>query len=584
MFRYFLMFFVIVTTACSGNSLSVEQRAALNVFIETLLKNTETGYVILKEKPACIVGYFYTDPLPVDSETHKQCTALRAGVQIWKNLSDFSSDTILHTCENPDPLLPRYSHILVINKPLFHKVVNENLSLFQYVLGPKTTSQSLLKAVLSNKQTFYSLLKGNKVLIGIILGYGKQNSLYVSRKEFIQDALEENTPPFLPNNQINKEFSHEFLPFDPSFDFSSISQEFNFLQNQTTTSSPQLISESPQFIFGWVDSENTKKRLHKLEESQRIINKSLLSFTSLDHILSKLGKKSCIKESTEPDSFAPSDINELLARNIWEAQQKYDSDYFHYFLEGMKKMEIHGKMDRLAGFPEYRRTVLKAKSNLQEADQLFEKLKLDSRFYTLIPSQLCYRVIKTGSEETTCEGNYLSVSYNIFNPEDLCIATQTNVQINLKNTIPAFATAVKGMRIDETREIFIHPVLAYGFDTSLEKCIYLRAVVQLHNTYNNQKFDPVINAINLDFIKDSDYLTTIENNYKNAIISRAVKIALRLKESDTVDLSQVIKHLQHFHENRETPPPILTQRERDLLNQVYWNIYFLSKSFSIGKA
>ena len=59
------------------------------------------------------------------------------------------------------------------------------------------TAQDLSKKILDDDQTYYSLLKKDKVLIGNILGFGMQNSLYGSRIENIQEAIdEESSPPF----------------------------------------------------------------------------------------------------------------------------------------------------------------------------------------------------------------------------------------------------------------------------------------------------------------------------------------------------------------------------------------------------
>ncbi|MDP1834893.1 MAG: FKBP-type peptidyl-prolyl cis-trans isomerase [Chlamydiales bacterium] len=578
MLRYFITCFLIVRTACFGqiHDLSVEQETVLSTFVKTLLKDSEAGYVVLGQKPVCVEAYFSKDPLPVNSSAHKQSTALRAGAKIWKDLADSPSDTIIHVCDKEDPQLPRYIHLLVINKPLFYKVVDENLPLFQYVLGPAVTSQTLLDELLSNHQTIYSLLKGNKVLIGIVLGYGPQNSLYVGRKENIQEAMEEEVPPFLANTLVKQEFNQEFLPFSPTFGFTSVADEINNFEQQTTTSSPKLITESPQFIFGWVkNSENSKKIISQLEASQDVINRSLLYSSSLEQTLQQFGKKKHTSKKTTPNSAAISeDIDELMARAIWEVVQDYDSDYFPYVVEGMQTMKYQGKVDRLARFPDYRRTFLQAKANLQEADRLFVRLNQDTSFVSSIPSKVAFRTLKNGHGETKCQGCYVSLSYSIFSPLDQVLATEKNVMVNLKNTIPGFAAGIKGMRIGETREVHIHPSLAYGFDTSLDKCISLRAVVQLHDIKDNSEFDLKVSQLDLDFINSDDQLKTVENNYKNAIIERSVDLARYLKKSDKLNLSKIIKHLRSLHDSGDVKYPLLTEEQRNLVNQVHWDIYF----------
>lgn len=583
MIRYLFIYFLIIRGACFGqiHDLSVEQKAVLTVFVETLLKDTEAGYVILNQKPVCGEAYFSRDPLPVNSDAHKQSTAFRAGARVWKELVDSPSDTIIHICENEDPQLPRYIHLLVINISLFHQVVNENLSLFQYVLGPAVSSQSLLDALLSNQQTLYSLLKGDKVLIGIVLGYGKQNALYISRMENIQEAMDEDTPPFLPNVLTQLESNQEYLPFAPTFGFKSVTAEMNCIETQTTTSSPKLITKSPQFIFGWIkDSKSSQEIISGLEASQDLINASFLSPLTLDQVLQKFGKKNYTSGKGSDVAIIPSDINELMARAIWEVAQEYDAEYFPYFLAGMETLEYQGQADRLARFPDYRRTFLEARANLKEADLLFEKLHLNPSFNILIPSKLCYRITKNGIGEIKGDGSHLSLSYSIFSPRDLCLATEKNIRVNLKNTIPGFVAGIKGMQIGETREIYIHPSLAYGFNTSLDKCIFLRAVVQLHDIHDNREFDLNMSQYDLDFIKSNDHLRAVESNYKTAIIERAVDLARYLKKSDKLDLNRIKKHLASYHETRNVESPVLTEDERDLVNQIHWGIYFAHSASS----
>ncbi|MDP1835527.1 MAG: FKBP-type peptidyl-prolyl cis-trans isomerase [Chlamydiales bacterium] len=463
---------------------------------------------------------------------------------------------------------------MVINIPLFHQVVNENLSLFQYVLGPTVSSQTLLDALLSNRQTLYSLLKGDKVLIGIILGYGKQNALYISRMENIQEAMDEDVPPFLPNAIMQLKSSQEYLPFSPAFGFKSVLDEMNALERLTTTSSPKLITKSPQFIFGWIkDSKNSQKIISELEASQDLIHTSFLSPLSLEKVLLKFGKKN-YTSGKGADVAMLSDVNELVARAIWEVAREYDADYFSYFLAGMETLEYKGQRDRLARFPDYRRTFLEARANLKEADLLFEKLALNSSFNSLIPSKLCYRITKNGNGEPKCNGSNLSLSYSIFSPNDLCLATEKNVMLNLKNTIPGFAAGIIGMQIGETREIYIHPSLAYGFNTSLDKCIFLRAVVQLHQIHDNREFDPNMSQLDLDFIKSNDHLRKVEDDYKKAVIERAVDLARYLKKNDKLDLDRIKKHLESYHETRDIKSPMLTEDQRDIVNLIHWGIYF----------
>jgi len=98
---------------------------------------------------------------------------LREGAIVWKALNFKQSDIIVHVYDKPDSLA---------------KV---------WVLGPNVTAEGLLEQLTNPRETFYSVLKDDKVLIGILLGFGPQNAIHVSRLENLEEMLySAETPPF----------------------------------------------------------------------------------------------------------------------------------------------------------------------------------------------------------------------------------------------------------------------------------------------------------------------------------------------------------------------------------------------------
>jgi hypothetical protein len=229
--------------------LNSEATVILEKFFQVFTKESELGYVLFGKKPVCIHGFSSKDSFRVDTSSHEQSVALKEGARIWRQLAAKNRDVIIHVCDKEDPLIPGYIHVLAINVPLFHEAVNENISLFQYVLGPATNSQDLLNALLSNTYGFHSLLKDDKVLVGKLLGFGIQNSLYVSRMENIQDAFERDMPPFLHCESLTQHYQHEYLPYAPSFGFQSIGEELNDFQKKIALSSEKLTNNHPEFFF-----------------------------------------------------------------------------------------------------------------------------------------------------------------------------------------------------------------------------------------------------------------------------------------------------------------------------------------------
>jgi len=579
-YAFFLLFLLFVPLAYCEQAekryLNAEETVVLEKFFRVLAEDSELGYVLYGKKPVCVHGFFSKDPFLVGTSTHKQSVALREGARIWRELATKDANIIIHICDKEDPLIPGYIHVLAMNTPLFHRAVNENLSLFQYVLGPATSSQDLLNALLSNTYGFHSLLKNDKVLVGKILGFGIQNSLYVSRMENIQEAFEKDEPPFLHCESLMQQYEHEYLPYAPSFGFKSISEELNDFQGKITLSSEKLAHNNPEFIFGWLkDSKEEQKFVSALENTQQEIQKLILSPSFLEEVLQQLIGKNFLPNMAQHYQFQlkKEETNKIIAKGIWESLQDYDFEYLPYFIDGFDKLDSpSNKIDRRAWFPNYRREILEGKKNLEMANLFFEQLECDKGFRSVVPKALYYKTIKNGIKDSNCDSVFVSLNYSIFSPEGHCLVSRNNVSINLKNTISGFANGIKGMSIGETREIYIHPNIAYGLDTSLEKCIYLRGVVTLLGIHDYNDSIPSIDSIDLSFLMRKETLIEREKNYKMALQEKGIQVARHLKKCKAIDLPLVKNCLIQFYKNKEYP--VISQSEQEIINQVHWNIYY----------
>lgn len=252
MIKSALLLFIILSANCYDLVLNQYETFVLEQFFRTLLLHSEGGYVLYDAKPVCINGFHVIDKFTGSHHRHKESIDLREGAAIWKKLAigNLKNDIIIHVYDQRDCLAPTYIHILLINKPLFIKTVQENLALFQYVLGVTVTPEKLLAKLTDAKETFHSVLKGDTVLIGIILGFGTQNALYGSHSENLQNQLISNEkPPFknalLKCDSINETWRKEMLirsfqssneqfvkNIESNFSISSIQKEiFAFLKN-----------------------------------------------------------------------------------------------------------------------------------------------------------------------------------------------------------------------------------------------------------------------------------------------------------------------------------------------------------------
>ena len=560
-FRLILLYFLTSVCFAEKIDLSVEESCVLNQFFQVLIKDSEVGYVLLNKKPVCIHGFFNRDPFLVNALAHKHSVALCAGARIWKELAPPRRDVVIQIAGQEDACIPNWIHVLAINRPLFQEVVKSNLAAFQYVLGPAVSADSLLEAL--GKETYHGLLKGDKVLIGEILGFGEQNALYVSRIENLEEACDQDVPPFLNAGMVMRDYPDEYLPYAPSFGFASIKEELEDLQKKVSFPSEKLVQASPEFVFGCL-KEETRGLIRELEVAQGAIQRSLQSSAFLEETLKSLTGIEYVSDGKTAFSFQLNQVNEVVAKGIWESLQDYDRECLASFVEGMGSQGVCEQVDREACFASYCRELLDAKEGLLAANQLLGSLDAEC----VIPNGVYYKSVKVG-QGVACKGPLVKMTYSVFSPLGHCLAYQTEVVVNLKNTIPGFALGVRGMKMGETREVYIHPSMGYGF----EKCIHLKAVVTLVALGDNRGFVVSGKPMDLSFILDEKVLSERTEKYKAALLNKGRGIANHLRKCPEIDLVKVCDHLKKFLSGQDQFV-LTTEAEQALINKVHWNIYF----------
>ena len=155
---------------------------AISDFIRLLVAETEAGFVFIGSKPVCYQKAPFSNEGIIGSPRHRLLTGLRRGAQHWKLIAPQcrSSNYCIKVTECSDDL-----EVLCINKHAFINTVNDNLALFQYVLGPAVTPELLFEAVAKGPQDFYSILHRDTTLVGILLGYGNYSALVGGREELL---------------------------------------------------------------------------------------------------------------------------------------------------------------------------------------------------------------------------------------------------------------------------------------------------------------------------------------------------------------------------------------------------------------
>jgi FKBP-type peptidyl-prolyl cis-trans isomerase len=586
---YLLLCVLVLPSTLTAEKISNHEAVILSKCFESIL-NCEAGYVLFGKKPVCILEYkensFYFEP----REFHQLSVALCVARNLLKRPLFQSGNIVFHFDEKDETLL-------IINKKEFLKTIKDHLILFQYVLGPSITPELLFEAITSPGHSFCETLKYDRVLIGIVLGYGIQNALYQSRYENILCDLvvNEDTPPFIPNiAQLDSESSKEDLLFfeknprtkwikernfiNPTYGFSSLDDELEKLSNQLAISSEKLQS-SPYFIFGCLkDSKHNNLFIKNLEKTQAKIKQLLLSKSLVKDVLRLISNTPVeIEDSAIQWEDSSIDLNQVVAKLLTNGLREYDKNHFVYFLEGLKGEvdEVDLNSDILA-IPAAVAHLKKGRMNLEEANSFFASLKTDSTLTEMLEDCLYYKVLNNGESDFLKGQTDVLVDYEVLDPIGRLLTSGNHVRLNLLNTLPAMIHGMQGMKTGEKRAIFIHPSLAYGVHTFLPKGIFLQIVVTLYNFYGTQHKLPPLIPSDLTFILKDELLQKCENEYNRALRFMGAQKREFLKSCPGLNIDEIAKKFQEI-ETISLP----TEEESNALNQLFWKKYFqtcLSKS------
>lgn len=80
-------------------------------------------------------------------------------------------------------------YIIIINKKHFINTVNKNLDLFQHIISPSLSAPNLLTQLVFGKTSLFETLHHHEGLLGILLGFGRYNSLLFQQRENLLKAL-----------------------------------------------------------------------------------------------------------------------------------------------------------------------------------------------------------------------------------------------------------------------------------------------------------------------------------------------------------------------------------------------------------
>lgn len=508
-----------------------EQKITLEHASQEMLTSVfaSLGYVLYGDKPMCIVAAYEFSKIP-DARTHcdNNATELK-----W---FDFFSELNIESHDKKYPFVECKNdctrHLIFINRNLFIETVNKNLPLFRSILGRTLTAESFLNTLLKSGDRFYDILKSNDLLLGILLGYGTQNALLVSREGDLAGEWMGYGAyfPFVdPQTSIKCQQV-------PSIEFSTIEEEQEKLHNLIQTSTD--IKDFDHCRIPHFGCDPGLKETQDLLSTYEKNRENILKVVEEGNVLEKLLERLCTTVSGEVEP--PKDLGKKIHKISYEdnstlkkfvdcvalnmLDQCKDSHFkekplVEAVIKGMKCAEEGGFCPNpnwaggwCRGYdapPIFERHI-----NEKKATRLLQKLTAQNDITALIPKYVYYKVLVKGEGAPTTKSiKSATFHFSLHDDDGTLIDSGTIKKVSLEKLIPGIAHSLTNMQRGEERELYIHPKYAYRNPLS-SSMILTRAHLKLLD-FEEGETEASLPKIREDTI-DKEHFQDFLNGYKKA--------------------------------------------------------------------
>lgn len=537
-------------------ALSTDQRDLLNAFLRATVESY-SGYTLYGDKPIALEGYAIYPfgamfaPLPGTISKIK-------GIELWKdlNISPHNKEYFFVIFQEGN-----YCHMVSINRRAFLRVVNENISLFRYVLGPRVTAEQLLDNLIDAGNDFYHVLKNDNVLLGILLGYGTENAITHARDEIITNAnISTRTDkfPFLAQTalmqcgQLPKASKNI-----PSLGFQTLDQEHQAFETSKKNSrelKPFLKYPIPHFSCD-PHSKETQLLLRTYEQNREEVVRALEGDDFLERTLRKLftttsGGLEIAQVPQQRDLYLQSDREELISTlTSWIhtlAKWEWGESLSQAYLRGVTDREEENTLAADCQTMEIwqtERDFLCAK-NLAKANAFFKKLADNRSLTGMIPHRILYKTLLKGTQNPlSAKAKNVSFHYSFrFQGEKQFRDCDTVKQESLEHFIPGISHVLIGMKRGEERLVYIHPAYGYGENSFFPPNQAIIAKIQLIH-FEEGSHEAPISAPHILETRDYKILESQLTAYKEReFYHYGAEFWNQMKKSNLVDYQTFKKH------------------------------------------
>ena len=173
--------------------LSTDEKFFLEAFFRTLISTEDGSYVLFGNKPTSLMFYeewHSYDPHPISSfPSGSDFSPQKKGFEIWQKHQHLFPLKTYAIIKTESHLSNHYAALFLIHKQRLLKILNQNFIDFQKVFPQFKSPEYLLNAMLDNPSILQKIRYQHTLLLGIILGFGKDNAALFERQDEIYTFL-----------------------------------------------------------------------------------------------------------------------------------------------------------------------------------------------------------------------------------------------------------------------------------------------------------------------------------------------------------------------------------------------------------
>lgn|GEM_PF-1218496 len=580
--------------ASSASTVNIEEGQILYHFLRMGIEEEEYGYVLEGIKPISIRSFYGLDQFPLYKEGERnenewmKTLLARSAIPIWNKWCGHQKNFILKAT----PLAPSEGTVSglkveFINFPLLKEVIQKNIDLFRYILGPTLQSDHLAQKIAYSDKQLIDVLEGNLVLMGIVLGFGSYNSLVGGHLETLYAcSFSRDDPPFSPRSyfmQYSGNDSAIFLPpecygggyleFAAGVDClngrnrplpldlkpypSNLEQEvmkINALEEQLPSS---LLKEFPCFVFGaYRKGPANGPFFIQLQQIQKELQMLLKSPDFFRQVLEKIGGNRP-HMMMDPHLFAkPPHLLNRLDKTDWIQilssvidrfkEEKEKTAFIQAFCCPSASSQVGPEM--MGASHPLLEGLKKALDNLSRANVRLKALpEQEEGLQQIIPDRLYFKITQPGQGKVLQQAHRVRLGYIIEDPKGEILFANYDTWLPLSQMISGFAHGVQGMKIGEKRTLFIHPAFGYGSLTTLPPCIDLTIKVHLLDIDESDlSFLPPLIPLDLSWLQNPSFWSKIETSLEKLPSFSGAFYRKIINPVESLDLPSLMTDIQNL--------------------------------------